>query len=157
MSHIFLSGDDKNKHESIFEDIFHISKLPLTLYCMKHQFCIDFYNNFQDTETNKTPSLIKKRWQNLSHKELLFHCCCLSVDRYDENLFMNKCRENEKGQRDMTKVNAKANGSIGGIGKLRAACVTLSIENYAHNRNFDIIQRMLNFLTDLRQAAAPVA
>ncbi|KRX26239.1 hypothetical protein T07_8074 [Trichinella nelsoni] len=71
-------------------------------------------------------------------------------DRNKQNSFINQktlaeiCHirinikeKKEKGQSDMTKVNGKASE----VGLLR--------------RNFDIIQGMLNFLTDLKQAAAP--
>ncbi|KRZ59804.1 hypothetical protein T02_3059 [Trichinella nativa] len=53
--------------------------------------------------------------------------------------FLNKYqkKKKEKGQSDMTKVNGKAS-EVGLLG-----------------RKFDIIQGMLNFLTDLKQAAAP--
>ncbi|KRY54846.1 hypothetical protein T03_14878 [Trichinella britovi] len=63
-------------------------------------------------------------------------------DRNKQNSFINQktlaeiCHK-EKGQSDMTKVNGKAS-EVGLLG-----------------RNFDIIQGMLNFLTDLKQAAAP--
>ncbi|KRX49687.1 hypothetical protein T05_4302 [Trichinella murrelli] len=71
------------------------------------------------------------------------------LDRNKQNSFINQktlaeiChdkyqkKKKEKGQSDMTKVNGKAS-EVGLLG-----------------RNFDIIQGMLNFLTDLKQAAAP--